>query len=357
MTFYQELQLNQAGSKQVIRNSETKKEKLYHTAVYLTKIVITMIFCFTFVTAYSLAFGSENSIVGVVVLLSVMVFRNAHLDIHAGESTALLGVFFAIMTICPHLANVLGPFAGILINMGAIFIIMVLGCNNPLMSNQSTLVLGYLLLYGYDVSGDAYVMRLAGMAVGGIMTCIVFYRNHGKRTYKLRVKDVVKNFSLGYSRSRWQLCLTICVPIVVFIGEICDVPRAMWGGIAAMSAIVPIMENMKPRVSGRIIGNIAGVICFLALYFWLPDTIYAYIGIIGGIGVGFSVRYGWQSVFNTFGALAIAEESFGLLNAVGLRVAQNVFGVLFALMFCVLFNQLMKKVPVLEEREMAYSAD
>ena len=30
MTFYQELQLNQAGSKNLLKKSETLKEKLYH---------------------------------------------------------------------------------------------------------------------------------------------------------------------------------------------------------------------------------------------------------------------------------------------------------------------------------------
>lgn len=111
-----------------------------------------------------------------------------------------------------------------------------------------------------------------------------------------------------------------------------------------MSAIVPFMNDMKLRVKERIIGNIAGVICFLALYFWLPSSIYTYIGIIGGIGVGFSVRYGWQAVFNTFGALAIATEAFGLGRAVNLRILQNVFGVLFALAFCMFFNWLISKM-------------
>ena len=41
-------------------------------------------------------------------------------------------------------------------------------------------------------------------------------------------------------------------------------------------------------------------------------SIYAYIGVIGGIGVGFSAKYGWQAVFNTFGALAIATSAYGL---------------------------------------------
>ena len=34
MTFYQELKLNQAGSKNLLKKSETRKEKLYHMWVY-----------------------------------------------------------------------------------------------------------------------------------------------------------------------------------------------------------------------------------------------------------------------------------------------------------------------------------
>ena len=84
MTFYQELQLNQAGSKNLLKKSETRKEKLYHMWVYLVKIAATMAFCFFFVSIFSILFGNENSIVGVVVLLCLMVFRNADLGIHTG---------------------------------------------------------------------------------------------------------------------------------------------------------------------------------------------------------------------------------------------------------------------------------
>ena len=48
MTFYQELQLNQAGSKNLLKKSETVKEKSYHILVYLVKIAVTMAFCFLF---------------------------------------------------------------------------------------------------------------------------------------------------------------------------------------------------------------------------------------------------------------------------------------------------------------------
>ena len=47
--------------------------------------------------------------------------------------------------------------------------------------------------------------------------------------------------------------------------------------------------------------------------------------------------------FNTFGALAIAAETYGLQGAVSLRVSQNVFGVVFTLAFCVIFYWFMPK--------------
>ena len=96
MTFYQELQVNQAGSKKIIRESASQREKLYHIAVYLTKIAITVAFCFIFVSLYSLGFGADNSIVGVVVLLYLLVFRSAHLCIRTEQSTLLLAGFSAL---------------------------------------------------------------------------------------------------------------------------------------------------------------------------------------------------------------------------------------------------------------------
>lgn len=68
MTFYQELQLNQAGSKEMVKQAKTAKEKAYHLFVYMFKIAITLAFCVAFVIVYSKVFGNSNSIVGVVVL-------------------------------------------------------------------------------------------------------------------------------------------------------------------------------------------------------------------------------------------------------------------------------------------------
>ena len=62
------------------------------------------------------------------------------------------------------------------------------------------------------------------------------------------------------------------------------------------------------------------------MYIVLPESMYPYIGMIGGIGVGYSAGYAWQTAFNTSGALSIAAGLFGMPYAVALRIGMNAAG-------------------------------
>ena len=166
MTFYQELQLNQAGSKALIKASKSKKEKYRHIAVYLFKILLTVAFCTAFVMAFGAVFGEDNNIVGVVMLLCVLSFRYADLGIKNKDAMWAFAVIFAILAAGPRLANACGLVAECMIHIVCIMAIMILSCHNVLMFNHATLVLGYLLLYGYDVTGEAYLYRLVAIAAG-----------------------------------------------------------------------------------------------------------------------------------------------------------------------------------------------
>ena len=227
MTFYQELQLNQEGSKTLIRSVSGRREKLHHTAIYMCKIAITMMFCMCFVMAYGQIFGQENSIVGVVILLFLMVFKNADFGIDRKDSQLVLALVFGI---------------------------------------HSTVVLGYLLLYGYDVSGTTFTVRIGALAVGAALTMIVFYRGHKNRVYKRTIRDLFREIDLKSSRTRWQIALTLGIASVMAAAEILHLPRSMWAGIAVMSVMLPFENDSKKRSDARIPGNIIGGILFLLLY-------------------------------------------------------------------------------------------
>jgi RimJ/RimL family protein N-acetyltransferase len=147
MTFYQELQLSSAGSKQLIKNTTDKKEKWRHILIYNFKVYLVMAFCVAVVTLYTKLTGQENSVVGVTVLLALLVLRQADFGIRTSHGLLSIVGIFTIMMAGPRLANMVSPVGAFFINCVCILLLMIFGCHNVIMHNHSTFVLGYLLLY------------------------------------------------------------------------------------------------------------------------------------------------------------------------------------------------------------------
>lgn len=330
MKFYQQLQLNQAGSKAFIKAAGTGGDKAKRLAVYILKVCLTVAFCWVFVTAVSLLLGGENSIVGVAVLLMVLAFRQVDLGIRTSHAAGAMWLIFGILALGPRLANLAGPIPGALINIACILLLLVLGCHNPIMSNQSTLVLNYLLLYGYDAPEPrAFFLRLVGLFFGAVAISVLLLVKGKDRSYRRTLGDLFREFNVNSTRTRWHMELAFGVSTVMMIVELFHLPRAMWAGIAAMSVCQVFRGDMGQRVKLRAPGNIVGSALFLLLYNFLPDGIRAQMGILGGICVGFSASYGFQTIFNSLGALMLATASFGVPTAVFLRILNNVVGSLY----------------------------
>lgn len=344
LRFYDELQLSSLGSKQLIQTTQDKKEKRRHILIYNFKVYLVVAFCFAVVTIYSRLFGSANSVVGVSALLAVMVLRQVDFGIKTSHSIGVIFCIFGILAIGPKASNLVGPFPAFFLNLLCIFSILFLCCHNVVMSNHSTFVLAYLLLQGYDVSGRDYQLRLLGLAVSAILCAGVFWYTHKNRTFKRGFRHLFEEFHWTSSRNQWYLRLTLGLSSAMLIGSLLHLPRVMWIGIASMSVLLPFTTDMTYRVKRRAPFNLLGCGIFLLLYHFLPKSLYAFIGIIGGIGVGYSAGYAWQTVFNTFGALAIATEAFGLPAAIFLRMITNLFGSLYSLGFDRLFCQLSEQI-------------
>lgn len=211
MTFYQELQLGAAESKLQIKDSKNIKERMYHTAVYLFKVIITILFCIAVITVFTTFFGEENRMAGVVIVLGVMLFRNVSFEIRTSQGVLSLFVILAILTFAPHLANLantVSPFAALPIHLLSVAVIVMLGCHNLYTCNQFVVVLSYLLLYGYDVSGQL-IGIFGGMGTSFSATC------------------------------RWQ---------------------SMFNSLGAMSMAVVVFGNLRDAVLYRIVDNIIGAV-------------------------------------------------------------------------------------------------
>lgn len=144
------------------------------------------------------------------------------------------------------------------------------------------------------------------------------------------------------ARNWWYIKLTLIVSSALLIVSLLGWPRAMWAGIACMSVCLPFHEDSVERAKRRGPFNIVGCMIFLILYHVLPESMYPYIGMIGGIGVGYSAGYAWQTVFNTFGALSIASGLFGAGTAVTLRIIFNVMGSVYTVV-CDRFLDFLRK--------------
>ncbi len=333
MTVYQAMQLNAAGSKNLMRQAKNRKEKIKWTLVYLMKILLTVMFCFTFVTITALWWGNENSIVGVVILLSLLTLRQADFGIRTLHGTGVVLIIFGILLIGPRLSNALGPWGALMVNLVCLMGIMVFGCHHVMMSNQFTFVLGYLLLQGYDVEGHAWLVREAALTGGGLLCAGIFAWKHRHQHYRRTIADIFKEFDLRSTRTGWQLKMAVGVSLALFFADLLQIPRSMWIGICTMSMLVPFFEDTVYRAKRRAPFTLAGCILFTVLYYLIPESAFGYVGILGGIGVGLSATYSWQTVFNVLGALSVAVNMFGLAGAIFLRIGLNVLATVYVLFY------------------------
>ena len=345
MTFYQELQLNQAGSKALIKQSTTPEEKRRHTMIYLFKIVLTVFFCVGFVTIFSLLFGQENGTAGVIVLLFLLAFRQADLGIKASHGAGVMLLIYGILIIAPHFANMLPTIPSFAVHLISILLLTILGCQQVRMCNQATIVMSYLLLFGYDVTGKAYMLRVIGMSIGALWIAWLLYRTHKNKTYHDGFLDLFRQFNMETERSRWQLGMALTVASAVLVGELLHLPRVMWIGFAALSTTQIALEDRVKKAKFRFIGVLGGAFLVFLLVQILPENMTSMLGVLGGLCIGFCAHYGWQTMFNCFGAVYMAVGILGgIQNAVFYRVVDTAFGIIFALLFYAGIEKLLAKM-------------
>lgn len=347
MSFYQAMQLGANNLKPLIKDTEDKKlKKKYMTALVL-KNILCLLFCMIVVTSFGKIFGSENSVVGVVTVVALLTYRLSNLDFEVKQSTFTIFGIFCIFMVGPYLASISTPVLRFIINFISIMAIVILSCYNVNLSNQSIFVLSYLLLYGYQINDMAvYVNRVFALLVGGTIVSVIFYIKQRNTKFENTFSDIIKGVNLNNERTKWQLKFALGVCSAMLIGDILNLEKTMWVGFACMSILQPTQDKIDFRLKNRFPFMIIGCIVYFILFSVVPMEYRGFIGILGGIMVGFSATYQWQTVFNCFGALTSAVPVLGLEGAIILRILNNAFGAIYSKVFSYAFDKVDEKIAI-----------
>ena len=346
MTFYQAMQLGAVNLKPLIKDCEDKNLKMKYTIAFILKNILCLLFCMAVVMCFSALFGEENSIVGVITIVALLTFRFSNLNFDVKQSAITMIGIFGILIVGPHFAAVSNPILGFIINFICILTIVILACHNVNLSNQSIFILSYLLLYGNEVSSNVLINRAFGLILGAIIVAGIFYYKQKHVKFENTISTIIKDVDFKNERTKWQVKFTFGVCLSLLIGELFNLPRAVWIAFACVSVLQPNQEKIDTRYKIRPIYTIVGCIAFTIIYLILPNSIKSNIGLIGGLMVGFSATYHWQTVFNCFGALASVIPILGLEGAIVLRVAYNILGSLYAKCFNKIFDKVADKIEI-----------
>ena len=345
MSFYQAMQLGAINLKHLIKNTQDTKLKQKYITAFILKNILCLLFCIFVVIFFSTIFGNENSIVGVITAVSILTFRFSNLDFDVKQSAFTLFGIFCILMVGPYLAGISTPIVKFVINFISIMTIVILACHNVLLSNQSILVLSYLLLYGSQVNDiNVYINRVCALALGGIIVTGIFYIKQRKVKFENKFSDIIKGVNFSNDRTKWQLKLTLAVCSGILIGELLNLPKTIWIGFACMSIVHPHKDKIDIRCKDRIPFAILGALMYSILYFIFPKESIALIGMLGGIMAGFSATYKWQTAFNAFGGLTSAVPTLGLEIAITFRIVNNIFGAMYGRLFSKIFDKIEEKI-------------
>lgn len=336
------MQLSPAVIKQKIRFEHEKKEQRRLFWALVGRSLSIIIFAIIFISTANFLFGSQNSGVSVSLFCLLLGMRYVPYGYKMIESQFALLLTFIMMFVGSVVTSLDRIVFALIINFTFILIILILTSNEPMMGNGGLYVFSYLFIVNTPVTGKILLLRAAELALGFLIIGLIMFLKHQNKHKDIRLKSLLQSFNLKQDKSLWQFRLALGVSLGLFAGQILNLPKAVWVGYACMSVLLPHEGKLFNRAFSRFTGVILGSLLFLVIYPLWPKNLIFWFGPLAGIFLGFTAKYFWASVFNCFGALLLAATVFGMPEAPFLRIWNNLIGILFAVIFWLIFETIVK---------------
>lgn len=292
---------------------------------FATKLPV-FLFCIVFISIYNKLFGTENSIIGVIVLTGLLMFMRGDLGFSVKQASVSIFLIFAIMGIAAKI-SMLNPFVGIIVNFCVINLLLIVSSHDLTQGNHVPFMMGYIFARGYDVSGNVFGMRILSLSIGGLVIALLYYFINRKKEYKRTLMDLFREWNIHSIRTQWYIRMSVTLTVFMFVGDISNYPRTMWVALTILSLTTPFGSEHKERGRVRIIAAILGTALFYILFeILIPIKYQTAVVMLAGFVAMFIQNYFIKSIYNSFSALGAAVLIFPVNDALVLRVVSNIIG-------------------------------
>lgn len=325
-----------------------KKKFISNTIMFLVILL--------FIKGFEIIFGSNNSLVGVTIIISILVLMQE--DLTKNLSSNLIKLLFmnlisgVFSTIASH-----NMYLGLILNFS---ILLLIGYSLTPKLNKVMVVpfgLQYLFMLYTPVTGSDFIKRLIGLATGAILIMLVqlvIYRgNKNNKVEDSSVKNTINNkskffnenkkeneyinlfnkFNIHPVRGAYAIRIALLTTIAVFIVDFFNLAQGRWIVYTIFSLTELYSEHCRVRSKQRLQGTVIGIIIIMLLFVVIKDNdIRVLIVLLAGYLDTYTTNYRDKIICVTMSVVASVSLTNGTITTAIERVGYIGIGIILAIL-------------------------
>ncbi|AIY84031.1 hypothetical protein U729_669 [Clostridium baratii str. Sullivan] len=310
-----------------------ENEQEINIKVLIGKLLL-LIGIIVFISIFSSIFGSDNTLIGVVIITAILMFSSMNLSLEFKDAILGIIVFFSAMGITSYFVKY-HPYIGIVVDFILVFLMTYIFSIDTKKKLYLLFILCYVFLQGSPSTDSELPTRVISLFIGGALVAIIYYLTHRKAEEEDRrtIKDMLSNIDIHSLQTNFSLRMAIGITIAIFIGTIFDFTKGMWITSTVLSLTQPYYNDIKEKIGQRLVGTIIGAIIFIILFnFLIPKSLDSIVLLVIGYIYSFIKPYKIQMIFVTLNSLAAAMILFDASISVPMRIFFVIIGIVIAVL-------------------------
>lgn len=308
-------------------------EQEINAKVLIGKLIL-LIGIIIFISIFSSIFGSNNTLIGVVIITAILMFSSMNLSLEFKDAILGIIVFFSAMGITSYFVKY-HPYIGIVVDFILVFLMTYIFSIDTKKKLYLPFILCYVFLQGSPATDSELPIRIVSLFIGGALVAIIYYLTHRKAEEEDRrtIKDMLSNIDIHSLQTNFSLRMAIGITIAIFIGTIFDFTKGMWITSTVLSLTQPYYNDIKEKIGQRLVGTVIGAIIFIILFnFLIPKFLDSIVLLVIGYIYSFIKPYKIQMIFVTLNSLAAAMILFDSTISVPMRIFFVIIGIVIAVL-------------------------